>query len=292
MRSRFSPFFLAHFALLAIATSASAAAQATPAPSPAASAAPSTSQLRVTPYLWLPSINASLRFDRGDIHLPTGALPPALPNSANVTIGPNKYLSNLNSAFMFTADVRKGNGSIFTDVMYLNLSSGKSSVASLTSPDGSVVIPVNVSTSARLRSTVWTLALSASPFTTSSPPPLEGFVGFRNLTVSSRADWSLTGPLGQLGPTGSAQKYVTEFVPLVGIKGRLTLGPHWFVPYYGDYGANADVESWQGVLGVAYGYHSGAALLVWRQLNYYAGGSQALKNLRLGGPAIGWTFNL
>lgn len=288
MRSR--SLFLAHFVLLVIALCARAAAQ-TPAPSPAASATPSPLQIHVTPYLWLPTVNASLRFERGDIQLPSGAPPPALANSVNVTFGPNKYLTNLNSAFMFTADVRKGNGSIFTDVIYLNLSSSKSSVASLTSPDGSIVVPVNASTSGRLRSTVWTLALSTSPFATSNPPPLEGFVGFRNLTVSTHADWTLTGSLGQLSPTGSAQKTVTEFVPLAGIKGRLTLGPHWFVPYYGDYGANAGVESWQGVLGVAYGYHSGAAQLVWRQLNY-ASGSRALESLRFGGPAVGWTFNL
>lgn len=274
-------------AVLFAADAAQARAQSTPSPAP--SATPNPWQFRVTPYVWLPAINASLRFESSDISVPAG-VPPA---GAFVTVGPNDYLKNLNSAFMFTADARKGNGGFFTDFIYLNMSSAKNSVAQIVSPDGNVVTPVNVSTNAHVRSTVWTLALSASPFSTSNPPPLEGFVGFRYLSTSASADWTLTGSIGQIPPVGSANTSVTEVLPIAGFKGRLGLGPHWFVPYYTDYGANGDLNTWQGLLGVAYAYHSGAAILAWRQLNYNANGQPSLiQYMHLGGPAVGWTFNL
>lgn len=290
----FKPFFLGCLAFAAFATCGQVRAQSTPAPSPTPSSAPDRWQARITPYVWLPTINANLRFSQADTRRPSGAPPLVIPSGANVQVGPNNYLSNLNSAFMFTADVRKGNGGVFTDLLYLNISSDKAFVASLNAPDGSIVIPANVSTSAHMRSTLWTLALTGSPFGTSASPPLEGFVGFRYFSIKASADWSLAGQLGALNPTGGAEKTETQFVPIAGIKGRLGLGPHWFVPYYADYGTNSALETWQGVLGVGYGYHSGAALLVWRQLSYFQQNqpNELIQNLHLGGPAVGWTFNL
>ena len=279
-------------AVYLFATLAHAAAQTAPAPSPT----PGGWQFRITPYVWLPTINASFHFEHGDIRpgvLPSAA--PIIPNGADVRIGPSSYLTHLNSALMFTADARRGNGGFFTDLIYLNLSTGSASVTNLQGPGGIVVVPINVSTTARLSSTLWTAAVSGTPFTTSGPSPLDGFVGFRYFNLSAHAGWNLSGPLGILNPNGNADKNDTQFTPIIGIRGRIPLGEHWFVPYYGDAGANGQVTTWQGVLGIAYGYHSGAALLVWRQLSYFQqnGNPTALiQNMHLGGPAIGWTFNL
>jgi hypothetical protein len=286
MRSRFSSF-LAGFVLVAVATCVQAQAQSEPAPSPS----PSPWQWRVTPYVWLPTINSSFHFEAPDLNRPSGLPPPSIPTGANVNVGPNKYLSKLNSALAFSAEAHSGNGGVFADFMYLNISSQNATVASLTGPRGMVVLPINVSTSSHVSVTMAELALTGNPFSTRTSP-VEGLVGLRYASIRAGADWSLSGPLGFLNPTGSANKTETQLMPVVGVKGRLGLGPHWFVPLYADYGANSALTSWQGILGLGYGYRTGAVLLGWRQLSYFEANqpTELVQNLHLGGPDLGWTF--
>ncbi len=73
----------------------------------------------VTPYIWVPTLN-------GTFHLTNTSKPPPgfqIEKIVDFSAGPNKYLSKLNSALMFTAEFRKGDSAFFTDFMYLNLTS-------------------------------------------------------------------------------------------------------------------------------------------------------------------------
>lgn len=262
-------------------------AQSTPPPSPS----PDKWRVTLTPYVWLPTANGSLHFTRADIRSAT--LPPTvplqIPNGADFRLGPNSYLSHLNAAAMFAIEARRGNGGFFGDLIYTNLSSATSSVASLTGPGGNVVIPLNISSSARTTSTIATIGLQGGL------PEINGFLGLRYLNLKVSAGWSLTGPLGLLNPNGTAERTDVQTVPIVGIKGRIPLGQHFFIPYYGDYGANGAVNSWQYIGGFAYGYHSGAAIIAWRQLAYGAANgnpNELIQLLQLGGPAVGWSFYL
>lgn len=262
-------------------------AQPTPAPSPT----PDKWRVNITPYLWAPTINGSLHFSRADIRNATKN-PPApleLPDGAAIRLGPNNYLSKLNSALMFSIEARRGNGGFFGDVIYMNLSNTGASVASLSGPRGEIVIPVNVSTSARITETLATVGLEGGT------PGFNGLVGLRYSSATANAGWSLTGPLGLFDRNGTASKNDVQTVPILGVKGRLSLSSHFFVPYYGDWGSNGAENTWQYFGGIAYGYHSGAAILAWRQLAYGADPSNPnglVQLLQLGGPLIGWTFYL
>lgn len=74
----------------------------------------------ITPYLWAPNIDGTLSFDT----------PQRLSASPNVEVGPNSYLENLDFAVMLAAEVRKKRWSVFTDLIYLDFSSEKSTVKS------------------------------------------------------------------------------------------------------------------------------------------------------------------
>src|SRR6476620_11602738 len=67
----------------------------------------------ITPYLWLPTIHGTLNY----------SIPPGGTGSPSTEVGPDSYLTDLNFAFMAAGEARKDEWSIFTDVVYLNLSS-------------------------------------------------------------------------------------------------------------------------------------------------------------------------
>ena len=69
----------------------------------------------VTPYLWLPAVSGSVDTDTPGRPGPNGE-----PRQIKVSgdVNPDSYLSNLQMAFMLTADARKGPWSILTDIMY------------------------------------------------------------------------------------------------------------------------------------------------------------------------------
>src|SRR5512135_1679975 len=63
----------------------------------------------ITPYLWLPNVNGTLKY----------SIPPGAAGSPEVEAGPSDYLQNLQSVIMLSGDVRKDRWSVFTDVIYL-----------------------------------------------------------------------------------------------------------------------------------------------------------------------------
>src|SRR5262245_25511306 len=99
----------------------------------------------LTPYLWLPSTDAALRFE-----LPSG--------STNVGASKSDILESLNFALMATGDVRKGDWSLFTDFIYLNLSNQNAKVRTITGPGGIVEVPIDVGSQVKLKGFLWTLA--------------------------------------------------------------------------------------------------------------------------------------
>ena len=74
--------------------------------------------LSLTPYIWLPNINGTLKY----------AIPPGGGGRPEVDTGPNDYLENLSFALMLAGEARKGRWSIFSDLIYLDFDSESSTV--------------------------------------------------------------------------------------------------------------------------------------------------------------------
>ena len=240
----------------------------------------------ITPYLWAPNINGTLKYQ-----VPSGAA-----GSPEVQVGPNDYLEALRFAMMIAGEVRKDRWSVFTDVIYLDFSSEKSSVKAVDFGGSRVSSSGNVSTDSSLRGGVWTLGAGYAVLP-GRPVDLDVFGGLRYFGLKASTDWQLTvavtGPGGgQTFPrAGSISERADLWDGIVGVKGRVWLGrTNWSVPYYLDVGTGSSSLTWQGILGVAYSFKWGGVTLAYRHLYYDQKGDKLVQDMRFSGPALGVTF--
>jgi hypothetical protein len=229
-----------------------------------------------SPYLWLPSLDGTLQF-----YLPNG--------SPNVDASAGDLLEKLDFAFMATGDVRRGNWSVFTDFIYLDLSNENATVRSVTGPGGEVEIPIDVGTQTELKGFLWTLAAS---YTLLRGPAasLDVFAGVRDAQLKATLDWQFAGPLGFFPQTGSASDTTVVWNGIIGLKGRIGLGGTWFLPYYADVGWGSFSSTWQALIGVGYGFRWGDLLLTYRHLHYSMDEGRTFDDMSLSGPMLGATF--
>jgi hypothetical protein len=244
----------------------------------------------LTPYIWAPTINGSVQYDRASIRSgilpggPVSVLPPTS-GTLNLNIVPSNFLSKINSAAMLTLSARRGTGLLFSDFIYLNLSSTEGRITSFTGPAGNVNLQASSGTGTRLTGTVWTVA-GGYVLAQSKAVTLYGFGGWRYAGLSSKLDWQFAGPIGILDTTGHAERNVSLNDAIAGVRGQVRLGGHWYIPYYVDAGAGPSNSTWQGVGGIAYGN----VALVYRSMQYNMTGDSLFPSLRLSGIALAGTF--
>jgi hypothetical protein len=230
----------------------------------------------LTPYLWLPNIDGTLKF----------SVPPGAGGSPSVDVGPNSYLENLDFAMMLAGEARRGDWAIISDLIYLDFSGESSAVKSV----GGIQVPVNQNTSTGLKGLVWELAAS---YTVARSPTatFEVLGGFRYLGVEASVQWQLAGPIGLLPQAGSYTEKADLWDAIVGVRGRVKLGGgNWYVPYYLDAGAGSSALTWQGVTGIGYAFRWGDALLAYRHLYYDQKGDKLFQDFSFSGPALGVSF--
>ena len=243
----------------------------------------------VRPYLWAPSITGTLKYD----------VPPTGDGAANVDFAAY-VLENLNMALMLTVEARKGDWSVLTDVVYLDVESGDAEVKSVsfTGPGGLVEVSAgaNLDTKATLRGVLWELA-GACTVARGGNSSLDLLAGFRYLGLEAGTDWQLSGSITGPGPgqsfarSGSASARVDLWDGIIGVRGRVGLGDsRWGIPYYLDVGAGTSALTWQGVAGIDYRFHWGDLQLSYRHLYYDMEGDKLLQNVSFSGPAIGVNF--
>jgi hypothetical protein len=248
-------------------------------------------QFSVTPYLWLPSLDGTLRYG-----------PPAVGGaSPNVSVDADTLLGALDFAFMGAAEARKGRWSVMTDFIYLDLSVDKGGVRSVDFNPGPG--PVNVSnTSANLGLTtslkgrVWSM-MGGYSIVYQPRHTMDIVGGFRYLDITTTTDWRLSaavaGPAGtqNFATAGSVTKSEDILDAVVGIRGRAKVGDgNWFVPYHLDVGGGDSKLTWQGVLGVGYSFKWGDLLFGYRYLSYEQDGTKLVEDLKFGGFGAGLTF--
>ncbi|HYW63015.1 MAG TPA: hypothetical protein VE865_07445 [Bradyrhizobium sp.] len=234
----------------------------------------------LTPYLWLPNINGTLKFD----------VPPGAGGSPEVETGPNNYLQNLNMVLMLSGEARKGGWAMFSDLIYLDLSGESATVKTVTGPGGNVQFPVNSGTHTGLKGLVWELAASYG-VARSEAATFEVLGGFRYLGLDTSVNWQFTGPPGLLPQAGSFSQKQDLLDAIIGLRGKTKLGAgNWFIPYYLDAGTGSSALTWQGMAGIGYSYKWGDVLLAYRHLYYDQKNDKLLQNVRLSGPALGATF--
>jgi hypothetical protein len=240
----------------------------------------------ITPYLWLPNINGTLKY----------SIPPGTGGSPEVEVGPNDYLQNLQGIMLISGEVRKDRWSVFGDLIYLGFGKENSSVKAINFGGDLVSSSVNVATSSSLRGATWTLGVGYA-VRTGNTVKLDVFGGLRYFDLTAGTDWQLSAIVSlpstsQTFPaSGGISKSTTLWDGIIGVRGRVLLGgSDWSMPYYLDVGAGSSSLTYQWMLGVAYSFKWGEVTLAHRYLYYDQKDDKFLQNFSFSGPALGATI--
>lgn len=252
-------------------------------------------QYSLTPYLWLPTIDGVLNYGP-----PSGG-----GGNPNISVGPTDWLELLNFGLLVSGSAKKGKYSIFSDFVYLSMSSDDSRVVSvddtITLPGVPVPIPVNptlnVNTKTDLDGLVWMVA-GGYTLEDTSTSTMDLIAGVRYFGVDVSTRWNLTVDI--MTPGGSvilpAQGSVGQDTDLwdviVGIRGEFDwTAEKWSVPYYLDIGTGSSDLTWQAMAGLSYAFGWGDLMMMYRHLEYDQDSNRLMQSFSFGGPAVGARFS-
>ena len=233
-------------------------------------------EFSLTPYLWLPHVDASMRYET--------------PGSGGSPVSMTNLLQHLNAALFLNGEARKGRWGLATDLVYCNFQKTGSNVSNVSGPGGEREAPINSGTTTTL--TGYMVSVTGNYSLGRSPDGnLDLLAGLRYTHIGTTLDWSFTTSVDGLARTGSVGQGVDLWDGIVGVRGTARLGGgKWFVPYYLDAGTGTSKFTWQGLLGVGYSFGWGDLLLVYRYLSFEQGGEHPVQRFYLSGPALGATF--
>ena len=234
-------------------------------------------QFTVTPYLWLPSINASLGFETG--------------GSGGSSVDMSDVLKHLSGAFFLNAAARQGQWGASFDVVYCDFTKTGSHVTNIDVPGQGGEVPINAGTKTGLTGYMFTLAGTYNlQHTAQATFDLLG--GVRYTHIGATLDWSFTNPVPALpGREGSAELGPDLWDGIIGVRGSVALGSSpWYVPLYLDAGSGTSQFTWQAMAGLGYRFSWGDLLLVYRHLAFEGSSGDDVQHLALSGFALGATF--
>ncbi|HYN79496.1 MAG TPA: hypothetical protein VES73_17070 [Lamprocystis sp. (in: g-proteobacteria)] len=239
----------------------------------------------LTPYLWLPNINADLSYD----------LPPRVAElldseaaRLDARIGPNDWLSSLKFGLLLAGEARKGPWSVFTDIIYLDLGNQDATVRTLHGPRGEAFAAIDRQSQIDLSATVWTLG-GGYTLAHGSWGHVDALAGFRYLGLDTDLKWQFAGSRDRLERTVKVSRNEEQWDGLIGVKGQILFANgSWFMPFYLDLGAGSSNLTWQAMLGAGYRFGWGDVTLAIRSLSYDFDEQNA--DVRFTGPMLGATF--
>jgi hypothetical protein len=234
-------------------------------------------EFSLTPYLWLPHVDAAMRYET--------------PGSGGSPVSLTNLLQHLNAALFLNGEARKGRWGLATDFVYCSFQKEGSNVSNVSGPGGESEVPVNSGTTTTL--TGYMVSLTGNYAVVRRPDTkLDLLAGLRYTHIGTTLDWSFTTSIDALpGRSGSVGQGVDLWDGIVGVRGTAAFGGgKWFVPYYLDAGTGTSKFTWQGLLGVGYSFGWGDLLLVYRYLSFEQGDEHPVQHFYLSGPALGATF--
>ena len=253
-------------------------------------------QFKLTPYLWLPTIDGTLNYPP----------PPGGGGSPNFEVGPTDWLDLLNVGALIGGSARKGRFSVFSDFVYLSLTSKNDGRVvsvddNITAPGFPVPIPIsaslNLNTRTDLDGLVWMITGGYSIEQTETST-MDVFAGVRYFGIDATSSWDLSADITTPGGTvvlpaqGSIGADVDLWDGVVGLRGHFQAGDgNWSVPYYLDVGAGDSDLTWNAMVGLSREYGWGDLVIAYRHLDYDQDANGLLQGFSFSGPAIGARFS-
>ena len=232
------------------------------------------STFRATVYGFVPNIT-------GDTAIPT-------PTGNAFDISGDTLIDNTDFIVMGMFELQKGRWGAFTDVMYLDLGTAKSTTRDI--PLAGAPGPLSVTANANVDIKAWVLTAAANLRAVSRPRlTLDLFGGARRLDADATLDYSFTSPLGP-GPQGTTDQTNANWDGIGGVKGRLTFG-RFTIPFYGDAGAGDSDLTVQAMAGVTYTFSHIELGALYRYLDYdMKDDGRLIDTITFSGPMTGITF--
>jgi hypothetical protein len=234
-------------------------------------------QLAIAPYIWLPSVDGTMRFS-----LPGGG--------ADTSTGPYDYLQNLKFAFMIQGEARKGDWSFFADGIYLNFGRHESAVNATNGLFGPRETQQSAETS--FRGTLVEIG-GGRTVMRQSWGSVDAIVGMRYLGVKGTLDATAVSTTSAgANPQLDVSQVQNIFDGFAGVRGRVSItgDGRWYVPFYLDLGAGSSEFTWQAMTGLGYAMKWGDVSLTYRYLAFYGRGDQLVQTLRFSGPSLNVIF--
>ena len=234
-------------------------------------------QWSMTPYLWLPSMSATVNLEPS----------PAITGNANVESDPTDPLSNLKFGFMGLFQAKKGDWFVLSDISYLDVGDKAGKVVEISGP-GPIVIPVDVGTKMQFQNSSASVAFGKT-VAEDEKASIDVFAGVRWIGARVTVDYKLSAtnayvPVAQ----GSIEQDRDITNAIVGFRGKFRLSEDWYAHYYADAGAGSSDITYMGQVGVGYKTSIGDLQIAYRHM--YAGEDNALfEKLEMSGFAIGLT---
>lgn len=234
-------------------------------------------QWSMTPYLWLPSMSAT-------VNAPS---PAVLGTNARVESDPTDPLSNLKFGFMGLFQAKKGDWFVLSDISYLDVGDKASAVVSVSGP-GPTEFPIDVGTKMQFQNSSFS-AVVGKTLSEDEKSSFDVFAGVRWIGARVTIDYKLAAGVPFLpSATGSIEQDRDITNAIVGFRGKFRLSDNWYAHYYADAGAGSSDITYMGQVGVGYKTSIGDVQLAYRHM--YAGEDNAfLEKLEMSGFAIGLT---
>jgi len=274
----------------------------TPSAAQAARAPDGEWRFSLTPYVWLPTVNAKIEYPLPGIGGGgggggggTGTAPDG---SLNTEIGPDQYLTKLNFAAMLAGEARRGPWSVMADYIGLRVS-GKGSRLNGVSIGGNRLPELDASATSSsqstLKSTLWNVT-GGYALIEDGAYRLDAIAGIRVGKLDASVDWTLSAsvnlPDGTPVLTRSGRLDASRDVVdgVIGARGRWQIDSRWAVPWYVDIGTGTSRFTWQAFAGASYAFSWGEVLFAWRHLGLQDQDREVFRRVTMGGPTLGATF--
>jgi len=246
-------------------------------------------EFSLKPYLWLPSIDGNLKY----ISLPSGSS-----GSPQISAEPNDIFENFDFGAIMASELRKGKWSLFSDFIYLKLSSEDTTVDAINF--GGTIVSAGVDTGSEMEAKQFlTTVVGGYEIFNDENFNMDLIAGFRYLWLEAELKWSLaatiTGPLGggqTFARTGQFKEDAKIWNGVGGVRGRIKLGDgNWYIPYYADVGAGDSELTWQLFTALGYSFDKWDVGLGYRHLVFEADDDSIVDSISMSGPIIGASYN-
>jgi len=198
-------------------------------------------------------------------------------DGGDIDIGFDDILDNLDFTFMGTFGAQKGKWGFLTDFIYLNISED----VRIRIPDEPVLI-TNVEMKSWIVTPMVTYRVMEEEQLT-----LDVAAGVRYLYIKVPLEYTVPAYL----PNGRASKSGDVWDGIVGLRGQYKIDEKWYMPFHFDVGAGDSDLTWQAFAGVGYKYESFDVIAGYRYLDWDMDDGEALTDLTVDGPIVGFKWH-